>query len=236
MPEPHSPRTPTPAAQGRWKRASKRRNRMRPERLPGPALPRLAPPHDPGHGRPRLPHHPAGQRAGCGQSRNGSSQLIHLNLAEIKRLITRLTDRRPTPAGHIPHRSTWRRGRQICGAAESLQTTGTQLLKTAQHPEQAPLQYLGPVSPITLVAREFSDRGGVLEGIASRTPRNQRRSRPGFEILNLTTFSPVLQRRKPAFSSTRTEAGFDSSTSADTVWTSGKVRAKSARALVASGA
>lgn len=40
-----------------------------------------------------------------GQRRNGSSQLIHLSLAEIRRLIARLTDRHPTPAGHILHRS-----------------------------------------------------------------------------------------------------------------------------------
>lgn len=54
---------------------------MRPGRLPGPPLPRPAPPHDPGHGhgRPRLPHHTAGPRTGHGQSRNGFSQLIHLS-------------------------------------------------------------------------------------------------------------------------------------------------------------
>lgn len=39
---------------------------------------------------------PAGPRAGCGESRNGSSQLIHISLAEIRRLITHLTERRPT--------------------------------------------------------------------------------------------------------------------------------------------
>ena len=49
---------------------------------------------------------------GHGESRNGSSQLIHLSLAEIRRLITRLTDRRPTPVDHILHWSTWRRRRQ----------------------------------------------------------------------------------------------------------------------------
>lgn len=48
----------------------------------------------------------------CGQSRNGSSQLIHLSLAEIRRLITRLTDRRPAPVDHVLHWSTWRRRRQ----------------------------------------------------------------------------------------------------------------------------
>ncbi|MEV6133397.1 hypothetical protein AB0M05_42485 [Streptomyces violaceusniger] len=39
-------------------------------------------------------------------------QLIHLSLAEIRRLITRLADRRPAPVDHIPHWSTWRRRRQ----------------------------------------------------------------------------------------------------------------------------
>ncbi|MFF9808728.1 hypothetical protein ACF1G5_27060 [Streptomyces coeruleorubidus] len=43
---------------------------------------------------------------------NGSSQLTHLSLAEIRRLITRLTDRRPAPIDHILHWSTWRRRRQ----------------------------------------------------------------------------------------------------------------------------
>ncbi|QER90486.1 hypothetical protein F3L20_33150 (plasmid) [Streptomyces tendae] len=55
---------------------------------------------------------PASPRAGCRESRNGSSQLIHLSLAEIRRLITRLTNRRPTPVEHILHWSTWRRRRQ----------------------------------------------------------------------------------------------------------------------------
>jgi hypothetical protein len=72
----------------------------------------LAAPHDPRHGRPRPPDHPAGPRAGHGQSRNGSSQLIHLSLAEIRRLITHLTDRRPTAVHHTLHSSTWRRRRQ----------------------------------------------------------------------------------------------------------------------------
>jgi hypothetical protein len=86
---------------------------MRPGRLPGPPLPRLAPPHDPRHGRPRLPDRPARPPAGHGESRNGSSQLIHLSLAEIRRLIiTRLTNRQPTPVDHILHWSTWRRRRQ----------------------------------------------------------------------------------------------------------------------------
>ncbi|TQE20169.1 hypothetical protein SipoB123_29470 [Streptomyces ipomoeae] len=35
-----------------------------------------------------------------------------LSLAEIRRLITRLTDRRPAPIDHILHWSTWRRRRQ----------------------------------------------------------------------------------------------------------------------------
>ncbi|MGX1117396.1 SRSO17 transposase [Streptomyces ambofaciens] len=83
-----------------------------PGRLPGPPLSRMAPPHDPRHGRPRLPDRPASPRAGYRESRNGSSQLIHLSLAEIRRLITRLTNRRPTPVEHILHWSTWRRRRQ----------------------------------------------------------------------------------------------------------------------------
>ncbi len=85
---------------------------MRLGRLPGPPLSRLAPTHDPRHGRPRLPDRPASPRARRRQSRNGSSQLIHLSLAEIRGLITRLTDRRPTPVEHILHWSTWRRRRQ----------------------------------------------------------------------------------------------------------------------------
>ncbi|CAM5253002.1 hypothetical protein SANTM175S_05559 [Streptomyces antimycoticus] len=46
------------------------------------------------------------------KAENGSSQLIHLSLAEIRRLITRLADRRPTPVSHILHWSRWRRRRQ----------------------------------------------------------------------------------------------------------------------------
>ncbi|MGW0614814.1 hypothetical protein ACWD1U_31395, partial [Streptomyces sp. NPDC002788] len=61
---------------------------------------------------PRLPGRPASPRAGCRESRNGSSQLIHLSLAEIRRLITRLTNRHPTPVEHILHWSTGRRHRQ----------------------------------------------------------------------------------------------------------------------------
>ncbi len=76
----------------------------------------------------------------------------------------------------------------------------------------------------------------VLERIASRTPCRQCRSRSGIAILNVARLSPVAQRWKPAFSSTRTEAGFDSSTSAFTAWTSGAVRAKPASARVASEA
>ncbi|ELS50361.1 putative IS4 family transposase [Streptomyces viridochromogenes Tue57] len=41
-----------------------------------------------------------------------ASQLIHLSLAEMRRLITRLTDRRPTPVEPIMQWSTWRRRRQ----------------------------------------------------------------------------------------------------------------------------
>ncbi|QEV56667.1 hypothetical protein CP981_06570 [Streptomyces platensis] len=37
---------------------------------------------------------------------------MHLSLAEIRRLITRLTDRQPTPVDHILHWSHWRRKRQ----------------------------------------------------------------------------------------------------------------------------
>jgi hypothetical protein len=46
------------------------------------------------------------------RSRNGSSQLIALSLAEIRRLIARLTHRHPAPADHILHCSHWRRRRQ----------------------------------------------------------------------------------------------------------------------------
>ncbi|MFF4909097.1 hypothetical protein ACFY2T_30010 [Streptomyces sp. NPDC001260] len=38
--------------------------------------------------------------------------LIHLSLAEIRRLITRFTDGRPTPVDDVLHWSTWRRRRQ----------------------------------------------------------------------------------------------------------------------------
>ncbi|MBZ6121836.1 hypothetical protein KVH26_36235, partial [Streptomyces olivaceus] len=61
---------------------------------------------------PRLPDRPASPRAGYRESRNGSSQLIHLSLAEIRKLITRLTNRWPAPVEHILHWSTWRRRRQ----------------------------------------------------------------------------------------------------------------------------
>ena len=67
--------------------------------------PGSAPPHDPGHGRSRLPHRPAGAGAGHGESRNGSSHPIRLSLAEIRRLITRLTNRRPTPVDDYRHGS-----------------------------------------------------------------------------------------------------------------------------------
>lgn len=77
--------------------------------LPGSTLPRLAPPHDPGHGRPRLLDRPACPPAKCRESRNGSSSLIHYSLAES--LINRLTDRRPDPADDILHWSTYRRRR-----------------------------------------------------------------------------------------------------------------------------
>ncbi|MEU8919227.1 hypothetical protein [Streptomyces nigrescens] len=43
---------------------------------------------------------------------HGSSQLIALSLAEIRRLIARLTDRQPLPVDHILHWSHWRRRRQ----------------------------------------------------------------------------------------------------------------------------
>ncbi|MEU8735563.1 hypothetical protein AB0C68_40215 [Streptomyces tendae] len=48
--------------------------------------------------------------------RNGSSPLIHLSLAEIRQLITRLTNRRPTHVEHILRWSAWRRRRhhQAC--------------------------------------------------------------------------------------------------------------------------
>ncbi|OYP19677.1 hypothetical protein CFC35_38775 [Streptomyces sp. FBKL.4005] len=59
-----------------------------------------------------MPHRPAGPPAGRGASRNGPSQLIHLSLAGIRRLITRLTGRCPTPIGHVLHRSAWRRRRR----------------------------------------------------------------------------------------------------------------------------
>ncbi len=43
---------------------------------------------------------------------HGPSPLIPLSLAEIRRLIHRVTDRRPTPVDHILHWSIWRRRRQ----------------------------------------------------------------------------------------------------------------------------
>lgn len=53
-------------------------------------------------------------------------------------------------------------------------------------------------------------------------------------ILKRATLSSVVHRWKPAFSSTRTEAGLGNSAPAATVWTSGAVKAKFARARAAS--
>ncbi|MFE2587327.1 hypothetical protein ACFXGE_46390, partial [Streptomyces sp. NPDC059378] len=102
----------SPAAGGRSRNASRARSRNAAWTTTRSAATRPAPPHDPRHGRPRLPHRPARPPAGHGQSRNGSSRLIHLSLAEIRRLITRLPDRQPPPIDHILHWSTWRRQRQ----------------------------------------------------------------------------------------------------------------------------
>lgn len=78
---------------------------------------------------------------------------------------------------------------------------------------------LGSVSPITLVVSWLRHHDGPwrhrLQG-----PGDHRRERSGLVILNravFPAFSSVAHRWKPAFSSTRTEDGLDSSTSADTV-------------------
>lgn len=73
---------------------------------PGPPIPRLAPPHQPVHSRPRLPDRPAGPPARHRENGNGSSQLIHLNLAEIRP--QQPLNRHPTPVDHSLHWSTWR--------------------------------------------------------------------------------------------------------------------------------
>jgi hypothetical protein len=81
------------------------------------------------------PFRPSPERSVCAEHAPGEEDFSpcwftsSLVIAEIKRLITRLTDRRPTPAGHLLHWLTWRRRRQVSGAAELLETTRTQHLK-----------------------------------------------------------------------------------------------------------
>jgi hypothetical protein len=114
---------------------------MRPGRLPGPPLSRLAPTHHPGHGRPRLPHRPAGPRVRYWESRNGSSQLTPLTLPELRRLITRLTNRRLPPIEHVLQWSYWRRRRQHQARVSHYKQRGHTPPETAQPSGQTPLQY-----------------------------------------------------------------------------------------------
>lgn len=60
----------------------------------------------PGRGRPCLSERPSGPGAGCRESRNGSSDLVSLSLPELRRLIARLTHRRPAASDHILHGRT----------------------------------------------------------------------------------------------------------------------------------
>ncbi len=91
------------AAGGPWRNASRPRSRSAAWTTTRSAATPAAPPHDPRHGRPRLPYRPARPRTRRRQSRNGSSHLIHYSVAEIRRLIHRLTHRWPTPVDHILH-------------------------------------------------------------------------------------------------------------------------------------
>ncbi|KAF5999251.1 hypothetical protein BOG92_051995 [Streptomyces sp. WAC00263] len=64
-----------------------------------------------------------------------------LSLPEIRRLITRLTNRRPTPIEHILHWSTWRRRRQHQARISHYKRRGHTPPETTQPSEQTPLQY-----------------------------------------------------------------------------------------------
>ncbi len=86
-----------------------RQRPVRPGGLPGPLLPRLAPPHHPCHGSPRCPDRPAGSGTRHRESRNGSPGLIPLSLPELRRLIHRITNRRPASVDHVLRWSHWRR-------------------------------------------------------------------------------------------------------------------------------
>ncbi len=80
---------------------------------------------NPGHGRPGLPHHPAGPRTGRRQSRNGSSGLVLLSLPELRRLIARLAHRQTTPVDQVLHWSHWRRRRQSRPDSATANDAGT---------------------------------------------------------------------------------------------------------------
>ncbi len=105
------------------------------------AASRLAPPHHPGHGRPRLPDRPAGPRARHPESRNGSFGLVPLSLPELRRLIHRLTHRRPASLDHILHWSHWRRRRQHQARTSHYKRRGHTPPEPAQPSGQRPLQY-----------------------------------------------------------------------------------------------
>ncbi|WUK09390.1 hypothetical protein OG842_43800 (plasmid) [Streptomyces sp. NBC_00376] len=65
---------------------------------------------------------------------------MHLSLAEIRRLIHRLTNRRHAPVDHILHWSTWRRKRQHQARTSHYKQRGH--APPTDHPSrQTPLQY-----------------------------------------------------------------------------------------------
>ncbi|WP_455569351.1 hypothetical protein, partial [Streptomyces resistomycificus] len=73
-----------------------------------------------------------------------------------------------------------------------------------------------------------------MEGNAASRPRwdGDYRSAPSaLSARNRTSPSSEPTRRKPAFSSTRAEAGLEGSMSAQTVWTPGAARANAVRAV-----
>ncbi len=94
----------------------------------------------PGHGRPRLPHRPAGPRAGCRVSRNGSSQLVPLALPGLRRLISWLIRPRPS-RDHVLHWSHWRRRRQHQARVSHYKRRRHTPPEANEPSRQRPLQY-----------------------------------------------------------------------------------------------
>ncbi|AYA20067.1 hypothetical protein DCW30_15340 [Streptomyces alfalfae] len=66
---------------------------------------------------------------------------MHLSLAEIRRLITRLTNRRPVSIDHILHWSAWRRRRQQQARTSHYTRRGHPPPHPEQPSQQRPLQY-----------------------------------------------------------------------------------------------